>query len=150
MDSNTYSNQPSEPPECSDRLGSLPAAVAELEAEDLDRLSDTALAEDLLALRQLADRLGGQWLRRLAAVDARGADQRNADALTELARRSLEGGWLSKAGGVRPQLLVTVDLDSLLGRPGSLGGDTGWAGPLDPQACRGLACDSASMRAAGS
>src|SRR5512133_4153017 len=45
-----------------------------------------------------------------------------ADALAELARRTLEGGRLPQTGGVRPQLLVTVDLDSLQGRPG-LGGD---------------------------
>jgi hypothetical protein len=65
------------------------------------------------------------------ANDARGGSQRRADALTELARRALEGGWLPKAGGVRPQLLVTVDLDSLLGRPGSVGGGRvgGAAGP---------------------
>jgi hypothetical protein len=64
------------------------------------------------------------------AEDCRSGGQRTADALTELARRQLEGGWLPKAGGVRPQLLVTVDLDSLLGRSGGLGGEVGWAGPL--------------------
>jgi hypothetical protein len=80
------------------------------------------------------------------ADDTRLGGQRTADALTELARRSLEGGGLPKAGGVRPQLLVTVDLDSLLGRPGAVGGDLGWAGPLDPEACRRLACDSSVTR----
>jgi hypothetical protein len=80
------------------------------------------------------------------AHDARSGSQRNADALTELARRALEGGRLPTAGGVRPQLLVTVDLDSLLGRPGSLGGEAGWAGPLGPEACRRLACDGAVTR----
>ena len=39
-----------------------------------------------------------------------------------------------------------MDLDSLLGRPGSLGGDVGWAGPLDPQVCQRLACDAAVTR----
>jgi hypothetical protein len=71
---------------------------------------------------------------------------RRADALTELARRSLEGGRLPHTGGVRPQLTVTVDLDSLLGRPGAVGGEVGWAGPLDPEACRRLACDGALTR----
>jgi hypothetical protein len=80
------------------------------------------------------------------ADDARTGSQRNADALAELARRSLEGGWLPKAGGVRPQLLVTVDLDGLLGRPGSLGGDLGWPGPLDREASRRLACDGTITR----
>jgi hypothetical protein len=80
------------------------------------------------------------------AEDPRTASQRRADALTELARRNLEGGRLPQSGGVRPQLLVTVDLDSLLGRPAAVGGDGGWTGPLDPEACQRLACDSAVTR----
>jgi hypothetical protein len=79
------------------------------------------------------------------ADDPRSGGQRRADALTELARRTLESGRLPQTGGVRPQLLVTVDLDSLVG-PGGLGGDTGWVGPLDPEACRRLACDGAVTR----
>jgi hypothetical protein len=83
------------------------------------------------------------------AGDVRSGGQRTADALAELARRALEGGQLPQTGGVRPQLLVTVDLDSLLGRPGAVGGElsgAGWAGPLDPQGCRRLACDGALTR----
>ena len=60
------------------------------------------------------------------AHDTRSGSQRNADALAELARRHLEGGRLPQAGGVRPQLLVTVDLDSLLGHPEAVG----WGGRL--------------------
>ena len=41
---------------------------------------------------------------------------------------------------------MLVDLDSLHGRPGPLGGEVGWAGPLDPEACRRLACDGALTR----
>jgi hypothetical protein len=80
------------------------------------------------------------------AEDTRSGGQRTADALAELALRSLEAGRLPQAGGVRPQLAVTVDLDSLLGHPGAVGGDLGWAGPLDPEACRRLACDSTVTR----
>jgi hypothetical protein len=80
------------------------------------------------------------------ADDSRTGSQRNADALAELARRSLEGGWLPKAGGVRPQLLVTVELETLLGRPDAVGGEAGWAGPLDREACRRLACDGTVTR----
>jgi hypothetical protein len=61
-------------------------------------------------------------------------------------RRALEGGQLPQSGGVRPQLTVTVDLDSLLGRPEAVGGEVGWAGPLDPEACQRLACDGAVTR----
>ncbi|HET9556847.1 MAG TPA: DUF222 domain-containing protein, partial [Actinomycetota bacterium] len=80
------------------------------------------------------------------AQDTRSGGQRRADALAELARRQLEAGRLPQTGGVRPQLLVTVDLDSLLGRPGTVGGEAGGAGPLDPEACRRLACDGAVTR----
>ncbi len=59
---------------------------------------------------------------------------------------ALEGGRLPQTGGVRPQLTVTVDLDGLLGRHGSLGGEAGGAGPLDPEACQRLACDGALTR----
>jgi hypothetical protein len=86
-------------------------------------------------------------LARLAnAQDARSGGQRRADALAELARRSLEAGRLPQSGGARPQLLVTVDLDSLLGHPGGLGGEVGGAWPLDPETCRRLACDGAVTR----
>ncbi|HEY6708632.1 MAG TPA: HNH endonuclease signature motif containing protein [Actinomycetota bacterium] len=66
--------------------------------------------------------------------------------MAELTRRALEGGRLPQTGGVRPQLTVTVDLDGLLGRHGSLGGEAGGAGPLDPEACQRLACDGALTR----
>jgi hypothetical protein len=90
----------------------------------VDRLLEPEAGHTLLAaLEPLA--------RPANAEDARSGGQRTADALCELARRALEGGQLPQTGGVRPQLLVTVDLDSLLGRPGGLGGEAGWgdAGP---------------------
>jgi hypothetical protein len=80
-----------------------------------------------------------------SAADDRTGGQRRADALAELARRQLEGGRLPQTGGVRPQLTVLVDLDSLLGGPGSLGGDTE-LGPLSAETCRRLACDGAVTR----
>jgi hypothetical protein len=51
------------------------------------------------------------------ADDERSAGQRRADALAELARRNLESGRLPQTGGARPQLLATVDLDTLRNRP---------------------------------
>ena len=45
-----------------------------------------------------------------------------------------------------PQLMVTMDLDSLLGHPDRQGGEIGGSGPLDPEACRRLACDGAVTR----
>ena len=110
--------------------------------------------EGMVAVDGLLEPEAGQTL--LAALeplarpadthDTRSGPQRNADALAELARRHLEAGQLPQVGGVRPQLSVTVDLDSLLGHPHAVGGEIGWAGPLDPEACRRLACDGAVTR----
>jgi hypothetical protein len=73
MDSNTPSTQgPVQPPPAPpDALASLTAAARELAAQDLDRLPDAVLAEQLVAMRQLLDGLEGQWLRGLATVDGR-------------------------------------------------------------------------------
>jgi Domain of unknown function (DUF222) len=61
-------------------------------------------------------------LARPASAEAdRSGSQRRADALAELARRALEAGRLPHVSGVRPQLTVTVELDSMLGRPGGFG-----------------------------
>ena len=79
MDSNTHSEgRPTEQPAerqvgRSDELAALAADVEGLAAQDLDRLTDAALADQVAQLRRLGDRLEGQWLRRLATVDARGA-----------------------------------------------------------------------------
>ena len=120
----------------------------------------TTTMDRLVAVRGILDPEAGQLVqaaleplaRPADAADTRSGGQRTADALTELARRQLEGGRLPKTGGVRPQLSVIVDLPSLqgpeglAGRLGRLGGDIGWAGPLDPEACRRLACDATLIR----
>jgi Domain of unknown function (DUF222)/HNH endonuclease len=111
--------------------------------------------EGMVALDGLLEPEAGQTLmaaleplaRPASAGDTRSGGQRTADALTELARRQLESGRLPQAGGVRPQLTMMVDLDSLLGRSGAVGGEVGGgSGPLDPEACRRLACDGAVTR----
>ena len=56
-----------------DGLATLAAAVEALAGLDLDRLPDVALADQVLELRRLLDRLEGHWLAQLAAVDGRGA-----------------------------------------------------------------------------
>jgi uncharacterized protein DUF222/HNH endonuclease len=63
-----------------------------------------------------------------------------------LARRALEGGRLPKTGGVRPQVVVTVELASLLGQPGLPGAEASWVGPLPAETARRLACDAAVTR----
>jgi Domain of unknown function (DUF222) len=101
----------------------------------IDGLLDAEAGETLLtALEPLA--------RPTVADDDRSGAQRNADALTELARRQLEGGQLPQIGGVRPQVVVTIDLASLLGKAGLPGGEGGWVGPLPAETVRRLACDA--------
>ena len=105
----------------------------------IDGLLDPEAGETLLtALEPLA--------RPASAEDDRSGSQRRADALTELARRVLEGGRLPKSGGVRPQVTVTVDLASLLGDAGVPGGDGAWVGPLPAETARRLACDATLTR----
>ena len=104
----------------------------------IDGLLDPEAGETLLtALEPLA---------RPTADDDRTGSQRRADALTELARRALEGGRLPHSGGVRPQVTVTVDLASLLGQPGTPGGTGAWTGPLPAETARRLACDATLTR----
>jgi Domain of unknown function (DUF222) len=67
MDSNTHSTS------APAGLGALAAVVDELAAQDLGGLADGVLAERVLALRGLMDRLEGHWLGELADLDARGA-----------------------------------------------------------------------------
>ena len=75
MDSNTHSISQTSQLAAGrpDELAPLAAAVQDLAAQDLDRLTDAVLAEQVVALRGLVDRLEGHWLQQLAAVDARGA-----------------------------------------------------------------------------
>jgi hypothetical protein len=105
----------------------------------IDGLLDPEAGETLLtALEPLA--------RPSTADDDRSAAQRNADALTELARRALEGGRLPTTGGVRPQVTVTIDLAALLGQPGLPGAEGDWVGPLPAATARRLACDATLPR----
>jgi hypothetical protein len=105
----------------------------------VDGLLDPDAGETLLtALEPLA--------RPSVAEDDRTAAQRRADALTELARRQLEGGRLPQTGGVRPQVAVTIELASLLGQPALPGGEGAWAGPLGAETARRWACDATVTR----
>jgi Domain of unknown function (DUF222)/HNH endonuclease len=69
MESNTHST-PQAPP---DELTLLAAAVDALAARNLAALPDSEAAQRVLLLRNLVDRLEGQWLRELSGVDGRGA-----------------------------------------------------------------------------
>ena len=110
--------------------------------------------EGMVALQGLLDPEAGQTLlaaleplaRPTTAHDTRSGGQRRADALTELARRSLESrpappdrwGATPAAGHRRPGQPPRP--------PWCVGGEAGGPWPLDPESCRRLACDSAVTR----
>jgi Domain of unknown function (DUF222) len=99
MESNMHSGGPG------DGLAALEAAVDGLAAQDLDGLADAALAERVLELRRLLNRLEGHWLQTVAAVDGRsaaGADQgQPAPSTAGWLRTRLRLGATAAAGWVR-------------------------------------------------
>ena len=72
-----------------DGLAALAAVVDQLATQDRDGLADHVLAERVLVLRRLLDRLEGHWLAELAEVDARGAAGADQDV-----RFGSTAGWL--------------------------------------------------------
>ncbi len=84
-------------------------------------------------------------------ADHRSAGQRRADALVEICGHALDTGQSLQSGGVRPHLLVTTPLATVLGREQTVDPDNAvaelpWTGPLTDQAVRRLACDAEVTR----
>jgi hypothetical protein len=79
-------------------------------------------------------------------TDERSAAQRRADALVEMARRTLDSGNLGEAGGERPHITITVPLASLTGASRVPADLEPASGPLGPQTLRRLACDAILTR----
>src|SRR5919108_2351398 len=124
MESNTYSIEAD-----GAGLDRLKAVIEELADQDLTRLPDSEAAERVLVLRRLVDRLEGQWLRELAAVDGRGAAGADQGVVADST-----AGWLrARLRAGRPQASGWVQTARALYR-GPLGG-TGQAlaaGVLSP------------------
>jgi hypothetical protein len=78
-----------------------------------------------------------------AADDRRSASERRADALTEMARRQLDAGELPRVGGQKPHLMVSVEMATLTGEPGSRAAELEWSQPIPAETARRIACDCA-------
>ncbi|MGH3799576.1 MAG: DUF222 domain-containing protein [Pseudonocardiaceae bacterium] len=78
---------------------------------------------------------------RTTAEDHRTLGERQADALGEICRTTLDCGELPEVGGQRPHLTVTIPLAELEGR--ARGAALDFGGPLSPAGLRMLACDAA-------
>jgi len=81
-----------------------------------------------------------------SAVDDRTFEQRMADALVELARRSLDGGDLPDVGGAKPHVTVVVRLETLLGEDGAGPATLDRLGALSGEAARRMCCDAGISR----
>jgi Domain of unknown function (DUF222)/HNH endonuclease len=79
------------------------------------------------------------------AADPRTPGQRRADALVEVCRLATACGDLPDNGGDRPQVVVTVGIDTLRTQLGVATLDDG--SPLSAAAARRLACDAAILPA---
>jgi hypothetical protein len=109
-------------------------------------------------LRGELDAVGGEYLHTALgalmngyrpAGDTRCHAERQGDALVALARGALDAGGLPTVRGERAHVRVTIDLMALCaerGAPGVSGGSLGWAGPINPETARRLACDASVAR----
>lgn len=77
--------------------------------------------------------------------DERTTAQRRADALTELARATLNSGQLPATGGMRPHVSVVVDLATLLANS-TAPAELAFAGPVSAETARRISCDAAITR----
>ncbi|MCZ7531383.1 MAG: HNH endonuclease [Acidimicrobiia bacterium] len=74
------------------------------------------------------------------------ASRRRADALVEVARRSLDSGRLPTSGGEKPHLSVVVSLETLEARSGAPAAEFDNGELLSGEAARRLACDAGVSR----
>jgi hypothetical protein len=83
------------------------------------------------------------------AGDLRSHAERQGWALVEACRRALVAGGLPDVRGERPQVRVTIDWWSLCAAAGAAGrapGELPFAGPINPETARRLACDAGVVR----
>jgi hypothetical protein len=73
--------------------------------------------------------------------DDRTPGQRRADALRDLARKSLDGSKLGTVGGQRPHLIITASAETLLGLKGAPPAEMAGVGPIPMETAQRHACD---------
>jgi hypothetical protein len=105
----------------------------------LDGWLDAAAGATVRSALEPLSRLGG-------SEDDRTREQRQADALVELASHGLDAGVLPRRGGQRPHVQITTSLETLRGLRGSAAGEMEFTLPISAETVRRLACDSAITR----
>ena len=119
------------------RLAPQPDGMVRIDG-DLDPETGETVTTALRAIRDADVRTG--------AADGRGGEQRQADALGELARQWLDSRDRPRVAGERPHLTVTVALDALRD-PRGRGAALGHTGSLSASFARRVACDAAVIPA---
>jgi hypothetical protein len=77
-----------------------------------------------------------------AKDDERKPSERRVEAFNELVRGVLDSGTLPVRGGVRPHLIVTTTVETLLGKPGAPAGELDWLWPVSSELVRRIAEDA--------
>ena len=129
-------------------------AAAEVQGVEARALSIKAGEGGMVWVRGVLDPEGGAVLRtaveslarRNGQQDDRKLDRRLADALVEIAARSLDSGLLPKRAGQRPHLQITATLETLAQRMGAPAADLERCLPISGQALGRLACDCVITR----
>jgi hypothetical protein len=109
------------------------------------RVTGVLTLEDAATFRAATDPLCAPRTRRRTGNDTDPADtrspgERRVDAVMEICRLACARGQLPDNGGDRPQVIVTIDYDSLRRQVGAGTFDDG--SHLSPAAARRLACDA--------
>ncbi|HEY6875859.1 MAG TPA: DUF222 domain-containing protein [Candidatus Dormibacteraeota bacterium] len=84
--------------------------------------------------------------RKQGAGDERERARRMADALVEVAARTLDGGSLPTQGTQRPHLQVTTTIETLLGIAGAPAAEMEFSLPISSKTVERLACDCSVTR----
>jgi hypothetical protein len=114
------------------------------------RLQFTVWEDGSLLISGQLDPIGGAAVRTaleplaqpMGQGDARGLEQRQANAFVELAMHSLDAGLVPQHASQRPHLQVTTSFETLQGLPGSPAADLEFSTPIAAVTVQRLACDA--------
>jgi hypothetical protein len=126
----------------------------ELDAIEARKVEISATGSGMVFIKGMLDPEGGAALRTALEPlarkngndDGRGRERRVADALVDMARRTLDSGTLPVRDGHRPHLQVMAPLETLLGLAGAPAADMEFSLPISAKHVERIACDCSITR----
>jgi hypothetical protein len=126
----------------------------ELDGLEARKLEIAGTGSGMVFIKGMLDPEGGAALRtaleplarKSGKDDERGRERRVADALVDMARRTLDSGTLPSRDGGRPHLQVTAPLETLLGLAGAPAADLEFSLPISARHVERIACDCSITR----